>query len=65
MSDALKPSISLLTKLGSLVVHTEELQSPGGHPFDAAAIRSLLDDTEVRAWIAEMSKLALLPVKRR
>lgn len=64
MSDPLKPSLSLLSKIGSIVVHTDELQSTGGQPHDAAAIRSLLMDPEVTEWREQMTALALLPVKR-
>jgi hypothetical protein len=60
----LHPSLSLLTKLGSIVVHTEEMLSPGGHVFVRAAIDGLLADPELREWLAEMGKNALLPVKR-
>lgn len=56
------PSVSLLVKLGSLIVHHEEAASADGHPFDKAAIRSLRDDPEVVAWIAAMG--VLLPRKR-
>lgn len=62
--DPLKPTLSLLTKLGSLVVHMEEIMSPTGHVFDRAAIEQLLNDTEVKFWLARMDDLALLPVKR-
>lgn len=64
MSDPLNPTASLLSKLASLAVHVEELQSPSGTPDDAAAIRSLLADAEINEWISEMRKMALIPVKR-
>lgn len=64
MSDPLKPSLPLLIKLGSLIVHHEEAHSPTGHPFDLNAIKSLADDPEVRAWFEAMNKMAMLPVKR-
>ncbi len=62
--DPLKPSIALLMKLGSLVVHAEEFFSPKGHPYDKAAIDGLLQDQEVKDWLEEMDKLAFLPKKR-
>lgn len=62
--DMKKPSLGLLVKLGSIAVHAEEIISPHRHSFDIDAIQSLLDDAEVREWIACMSKAALLPVKR-
>jgi hypothetical protein len=64
MSDPLKPSASLLVKLGSIAVHAEELMSPGGHPFDRDALVTLYGDPEVIAWRAEMDSMAMLPVKR-
>lgn len=61
--DPLKPSMQLLMKLGSIVVHADEGTSPtGGHVFDVSAARVLLDDPEVAAWIAAMGPL--LPRKR-
>lgn len=64
MTDPLKPSVALLVKLGSIAVHTDEILSPGGHPFDRAALRTLFEDAEVQDWIAQMTKMAMLPVKR-
>ena len=64
MSDPLKPSVSLLVKLGSIVVHAEEMLSPDGHAFDRTAIQSGLQDAELQEWIAAMTKMAMLPVKR-
>jgi hypothetical protein len=57
-------SLSLLVKLGSLMVHTDEYLSEHGHPFDKIAIRQVLDDPEVKAWREEMDVLAMLPVPR-
>lgn len=62
MADALKPSLSLLSKLGSIAVHAEEVISPGRHQVDVAAIQNLLADEEVRNWIKEMG--VYMPVKR-
>lgn len=64
MCDPLKPNAALLVKVGSLVVHLEEAMSDKGHHFDKAAIESLQADPDVKKWFAEMTKLALLPVKR-
>lgn len=63
-SDVLKPSVSLLVKLGSIAVHAEEILSPKRHQFDVDAINALLSDEEVKQWLAKMSLLAFLPVKR-
>jgi hypothetical protein len=63
--DPLKPSITLLSKLGSIVVHLDEVTSPDGHAFDKAALDQLLVDPEVKAWVEAMHSLALLPKKRK
>lgn len=65
MSDPLKPSASLLCKLGSIIVHCEELISPDGHPFDKHALETLASDKEVAEWMSVMRSMAMLPVKRR
>lgn len=63
-SKALTPSAGLLCKLGSIVVHADEFTSPQKHNVDRVAIRALLTDPEVKQWLMEMDKLALLPVRR-
>lgn len=62
MKDPLKPSLSLLSKLGSIIVHAEEMASLKGHAFDKIAMDGLLNDPEVREWLKGMGPL--LPVKR-
>lgn len=64
MPSPLKPPTTLLTKLGSIAVHADELLSPEGHDFDRIALQSLLNDAEVRQWLSEMDSFALLPKKR-
>lgn len=59
-----RPSLVLLTKLGSLIYHLEEAMDSGGHPADIAAAKALREDEEVEQWIDQMKALALLPVKR-
>lgn len=44
--DPLKPSMTLLCKLGSIAVHAEEFLSPNADDLDLAAIRALLTDAE-------------------
>jgi hypothetical protein len=69
-SDIIEPSLSLLCKLGSIVVHADEATEPDAsgnlitvkRHFDIAALRALLDDPEVKDWIKGMG--ALLPLKR-
>lgn len=60
----LKPSMSLLCKLGSIAVHVDEFLSKQGHEFDKHAIDQLLDDGEVKQWIQQMTDMAFLPRKR-
>lgn len=55
---------TLATKLGSIIVHLDEYTGPKGHPFDLETARKLLEDGEVKQWIATMQSMALLPVKR-
>jgi hypothetical protein len=62
--DPLKPSVSLLCKLGSAVVHAEELLSPDGHDFDRTALDAVLTDPDVCEWLKAMGAMALVPVKR-
>lgn len=64
MDNPLKPSVALLVKIGSLVVHLEEARSATSHAFDLAAIESLQADPEVQHWFSAMTKMAMLPVKR-
>jgi hypothetical protein len=58
------PSVSLLVKLGSIAVHADELLSPKRHHYDVAAMRTLLEDSEVVEWLQQMQEMAFLPVKR-
>ncbi len=62
--DPLKPTTTLLIKLGSIVVHFEEMTLRKGHAFDKHALDSLLADPEVKEWFAAMNKMAFLPLKR-
>lgn len=60
----MKISVSLAAKLGSVVVHVDEGLSAGGHAFDWRAINSLISDPEVKAWLAHLRGMALIPEKR-
>ncbi len=62
--DPLKPSASLLCKLASIAVHADEMLSPSGHDFDRQALKTVVGDAEVTAWIAAMTKVGMAPVKR-
>jgi hypothetical protein len=63
-TDPLKPLLTLLVKLGSIVIHADEYLSPEGHPFDRQALVPLIRDPEVEKWIAAMHKQCFLPQKR-
>lgn len=65
VGDALNPSPMLLCKLGSIMVHVEELHSSDGHTFDKVALDQLLMDPEVIAWRDAMETGGFLPVKRK
>jgi hypothetical protein len=54
---------ALAVKIGSLIVHTDEYLSPGGHEYDGVAIKDLLSQDDVQAWLKSFP-LAMLPVKR-
>ncbi len=62
MKDNETPSLSLITKLASIVVHADEMMSPGGHSFDRTALKVAIADDEVQQWIKSLGPLA--PVKR-
>lgn len=62
MANPLTPSLQLLMKLGSIVVHADEAISAKGHRFDVEAMKPLLADDEVKEWIKDMG--VYLPVKR-
>lgn len=64
MSDALKPSMALQAKIGSLLIHAEEMCSDDGHEYDRAAFLSGMRDDDVLVWLGALAELSLLPVKR-
>lgn len=60
----MNPSPFLLCSLASIAVHADELFSADGRTLDKDVLLLLLADPEVKAWIAEMTKCGLAPVKR-
>ncbi len=65
MTDPLKPTIALLAKLGSIIVHVEEAASSDAHAFDFGAFHTLRADHDVQEWVEGMQRLALVPAKRK
>lgn len=64
LPDTFNPPVALLAKLASIVVHIDEGAGAGGHQYDWVALRSLLADPEVQAWIESMSAKGLAPKRR-
>ena len=62
--DTFAPPIALLVKLGSVIVHVDEYTGGKGHPHDLEAIKSLLGDRDVQAWLASMDAKGFLPIRR-
>lgn len=58
----MRPTLTLLVKLGSIAVHVDEMMSPAGHDYDKIALKALLDDPEVKDWIKNAGPM--LPQKR-
>lgn len=55
---ALLVPLALAAKLVAIVVHTQELFGPQGHHFDREALKPLLADEDVNAWIKALGVLA-------
>lgn len=62
--DIKNPGLNILCTLGSIAIHVEELLSPAGHAFDKVALETCLNNPDLKTWLKEMDKLALLPKKR-
>lgn len=60
--DAYEPSIVLLCKLGSMIVHADEAFSPDGRRLDQNEFYNLHRQPDVQAWLKAMAPM--LPVKR-
>lgn len=59
----LDPPMSTLVKLGSIIVHAQEIRD-NPHYFDSIAFDQCINDPEVVEWLKEMDELAFLPKKR-
>lgn len=55
--------VSAAAKIGSALVHADELTSPDGHQFDHAALAVLLQDPEVTSFLRLLGPL--VPKKRK
>lgn len=63
----LNPSVGLLAKLGSIAGHVEEAHEtddPQAGALDLAAAKAVIEDQEVKSWLAGMRELALIPEPR-
>jgi hypothetical protein len=58
-----EPSATVAVKLGSIVVHLNELARAGGHELDLHSAKALAQDEDVLAWAREFDP-AFLPVMR-
>jgi hypothetical protein len=54
--------MQLLMKIGSIVVHADEMTTDS-HPFDEIALEGLIKDPDIQQWITAMG--SMLPRKRR
>lgn len=61
--DPTRPSVSLLCKLGTLAFVTHGMRD-GWDAVSNDDVMALVEDPEVNQWLAQMQKLALVPVKR-
>lgn len=61
----MKASMTVLLKLASIAVHADELLSPDGREADKSAIRGLLADPELKAWLGDPELQVYLPLRRR
>lgn len=65
MPAPLSPSASLLCKLGSVLVHADEMLQPHAHAFDKTTLQGLIDDPEIKEWRSAMDAMAMLPKMRK
>jgi len=62
--DVYNPPVSVLAKLGSAVVHAQEMLGPKGHQFDRTALDAIMADPEVCTWLELAGDVALITLKR-
>jgi len=60
--DPLKPDVALISKIGSIIVHVDELLSTDGRNVDKLALQVLIQDSSVQRWLKDLGPL--VPVKR-
>ena len=60
-----RPSLTLLVKLGSLIVHADEAFGVDGRQLDVDVFKHAMKDQEVQAWIKEGVGMSFLPRKRK
>ena len=64
-TDPGNPSLSLLSKLGSIIVHFATYASDDGRPVDLSQARDLMEHPEVQAWLEAMADMVLVPKMRK
>lgn len=64
MDDWSTPSLPLLVKIGSALIHAKEFMGTAGHPLDKTALDALLDDADVKEWLQRGVSASLLPMPR-
>lgn len=62
--DPLKPSVKVLVKLGSAIVHAKEALSEDARLIDKREFEQVLEEPDVAEWMGDMNTMALLPVMR-
>lgn len=65
MAEKVPTPLTLLVKLGALAVHTAEMLSNDCHPYDRVALRAMLADPELMAWLKVMDAESLVPKRRK
>lgn len=64
-ANPMKPSPQLLAKIGSAIAHAQECLGADGHHFDKLAFDGLINDSQVKDWMAQMRAIAMISEPRR
>jgi len=58
-----EPPKSVVILLASVLVHVQEMLGPGGHQMDTLALKGLMANPTLQAWLETVPEV-LLPEKR-